>query len=273
MVARPLVAALGACLVGLLTSIACGEEGSGRKKILFFSPSCGYRHSTVTRPLSGELSHSEKIIKELGAKAGYEVAVSQDVNDLKSDDDFKRFDAIIFYTTMNPEINRDAFLKWFRSGKALIGVHCGTDTFWRDVELQGGGVSKGWPEFTRIIGAAFKTHGPNHVPVTIRVEDKSSPATRHLEPEWTIADEIYQFRDESFDKSRIHPLLSIDTEKTDLKPQKMEKGKYYAVSWTREEGKGRVFYTSLGHREDVWTNPTYQKHLMGGIAWALGVEK
>jgi type 1 glutamine amidotransferase len=50
----------------------------------------------------------------------------------------------------------------------------------------------------------------------------------------------------------------------------LKKGEFAPVSWTNTEGKGRVFYTSLGHREDVWTNPVYQQHLLGGIAWALG---
>ncbi len=42
------------------------------------------------------------------------------------------------------------------------------------------------------------------------------------------------------------------------------------MAWCRPYGKGKVFYTSLGHRADVWTNPVYQKHLLGGIRWALG---
>jgi hypothetical protein len=89
-----------------------------------------------------------------------------------------------------------------------------------------------------------------------------------LGAEWQLKDEIYQFND--FDRDNVHMLMSIDTDKTDLKPQKMEPGKYYPVSWTRTEGKGRIFYTSLGHRLDVWENPLYQQHLLGGIAWALG---
>ena len=59
----------------------------------------------------------------------------------------------------------------------------------------------------------------------------------------------------------------------DVRNLKVKKGEDAPVAWTRTEGRGKVFYTSLGHREDVWTNPVWQKHLLGGIAWALGQEK
>ena len=43
----------------------------------------------------------------------------------------------------------------------------------------------------------------------------------------------------------------------------------YPATWARMYGQGRVFYTSMGHREDVWTNPMFQDILFGGIAWAV----
>ena len=49
--------------------------------------------------------------------------------------------------------------------------------------------------------------------------------------------------------------------------------KDYAVAWVRSEGKGRVFYTSLGHEQAVWRDPRYQEHLLGGIRWALGLAR
>ena len=41
----------------------------------------------------------------------------------------------------------------------------------------------------------------------------------------------------------------------------------YPTTWAREEGKGRIFYTAMGHREDIWTNPTFQNILVGAIRW------
>ena len=67
--------------------------------------------------------------------------------------------------------------------------------------------------------------------------------------------------------------MSLDTAKTDMSKDKLEYGKDgdYPVAWCHYYGDGRCFYTSLGHREDVWANPVFQKHLLGGIKWALGL--
>src|SRR5262249_48003851 len=47
----------------------------------------------------------------------------------------------------------------------------------------------------------------------------------------------------------------------------------FPTTWARREGQGRVWYTAMGHREDVWTNPLFQQILTGGIQWALGEAK
>jgi type 1 glutamine amidotransferase len=89
---------------------------------------------------------------------------------------------------------------------------------------------------------------------------------------WRIADEIYHFREGTFSRDRVHVLLSIDPSAMDEAARahhRVEKGKDYPLAWTNAEGKGRIFYTALGHGENVWTNSTFQQHLMGGIAWAL----
>jgi type 1 glutamine amidotransferase len=211
--------------------------------------------------MTGELSHAEKIFKEFATKAGFEVSVSQDFNDLKGEKEYQRFDAIVFYTSGNPPLHRDGLLKYVREGGALIGIHAATDSY------------KDWPEYVKMMGAAFKTHGHrNDVPVVIQNEDPAHPTTKMLGDTWTIADEIYQFTDESFSRDNVHMLLSIKKAAMSdaaLKNHKLEKGKYYPVAWTNTEGKGRIFYTSLGHREDVWTNAKYQQHVIAGLKWAM----
>ena len=67
--------------------------------------------------------------------------------------------------------------------------------------------------------------------------------------------------------------MSVDTERSDLSRQSMEKGSDYALAWCQNFGEGRSFYTALGHRDDVWENPVYQQHLLGGILWALGLKE
>jgi len=252
-------------LAMVAAALTCfGEDVStdkkvAKKRVLFFTQSDEFRHGVVARPLTGDLSHAEKIFKKIATEAGYEVSLSQDFHDLNRKGHFKDYDAIVTYTSGNPKIDVKALMEWVRAGGSFVGIHPATDSF------------KNNPAYVKFIGGAFKTHGKGNKEVTIKVEDQNHPVTKMLGSEWKIVDEIYHF--DGFDRDNVHMLLSIDTEKTNLRPQNMETGKYYPVAWTRTEGKGRVFYTSLGHRPDVWTNPTYQKHLLAGLAWTLGCDE
>ncbi len=260
-----LMVGVAACVGGSL--LCLGDAKSGKKKVLFYSQSFGYRHSVVTRPLTGELSHAEKIFKEIATKAGYEVFLSQDFHDLDGDQ-YKQYDAIVFYTSGNPLINRENMLKWVRDGGAFIGIHAATDSFRSDTPY-----AKAWPEYVKLIGAAFRGHKQQRV-ATLKVEVPDHPATRMLSDGWKLQEEYYLFS--NFSRDNVRVLISADTAKTpkaDLEAMGMEPGGDYAMAWTKTEGKGRVFYTALGHREDIWTNPKYQQHLLGGIAWALGDAK
>ncbi len=215
----------------------------------------------------------EKILKEMGEKSGVFEAVciegykqdpkSADLSIITADY-LKQFDAIVFFTQGDPPLTdaqKKAILDFVKGGKGTVHIHCGTDSFYK------------WPEYGELLsGAYFKTHHPNDKKLTLKVEDPNHPATKMLGGSWTLADEFYQYRPESFSRDRVHVLLSVDTDKSDLAPQQMEKGGDYPLSWCRMVEKGRSFTTALGHRDDVWTDPTYQAHLLGGIKWVLGLE-
>ena len=143
-----------------------------------------------------------------------------------------------------------AFLAWIAKGHAFLGMHSATDTF------------HGYRPFIAMLGGEFDYH-KQQVKVEPKVEDPKHPATRHLGPGLAVLDEIYIMK--SFDKARVHVLLSVDKH-----PNTGEPG-YFPLAWTRQEGKGRVFYTAFGHRDDVIEAEWYKKHLLGGIRWALGV--
>ena len=128
-----------------------------------------------------------------------------------------------------------------------------------------------------MLGGEFSRHGPQ-VPVKILNMVPWHPSTRMLGPTWDIAqEEIYQFK--NYDPAKVEDLLVLDKH-----PETGAAGNF-PVSWCRPFGQGRVFYTSLGHREDIWdTDPNipsrinsaeisraYQAHLLGGIQWALGI--
>ena len=167
--------------------------------------------------------------------------------------DLASTDAIIFAnTTGDLPLDRDAFLAWLKSGKAFIGMHSASDTF------------HGWPAFIEMLGGEFRTHGAQ-VGVECRNCDRDHPATAALGATWPIKiEEIYLFK--NYDPAKVHELLTMDKHPNEKTPG------HFPVSWCKEYGKGRVFYTSLGHREDMWASEAYQKHILGGILWALGLK-
>jgi len=186
-----------------------------------------------------------------------------------SPDSLKNYDAVIFANTTGdlPIPDRDGFLNWIKAGGAFVGMHSCSDTY------------HGWPAFIEMLGGEFRGHGAQ-VGVECMNLDRLHPATQKLGRSWVIPlEEIYLFK--NYDSAKVHDLLSLDKHPNDKTPG------HYPVSWSKDYGQGRVFYTSLGHREDIWdADPTlkdrrnpvevsqaFQSHILGGIKWALGLEQ
>ncbi len=241
------------CLLSILSlplsSVA--QKTKARPKILYLTHSAGFKHDV--------LPFSEGVLQRLGEQSGaFESTATLDCS-LINANYLKNFDGLVFYTTGELPFSveqKEAFLDFIKSGKGFIGIHSATDTFYQ------------WPEYGKIIGGYFDHH-PWHQDVVIKVEDSAHASVKHLAPSFKIQDEIYQFK--NFSKDQVHVLLSLDNSSVDLnKPTVRRADKYFANAWTNTFGKGRVFYTALGHREDVWSDPRFQKHLINGIRWALG---
>jgi type 1 glutamine amidotransferase len=135
-------------------------------------------------------------------------------------------------------------------------MHSASDTFHGKNEVD---------PFIALLGGEFSGHGPQ-VGVECLVTDRTHPSTKHLGESYCIQEEeIYLFK--NYDRRRVRDLLILDKH-----PNKKKERGHFPVSWCRQAGQGKIFYTSLGHREDVWENERYQKHILGGIKWALGLE-
>ncbi len=174
----------------------------------------------------------------------------------------KNYDGVIFANTTGdlPLPDKQGFIDWVNKGHAFMGMHSATDTF------------HGFRPFIDMIGGEFKTHGPQ-VEVDCLNQDPAHSACKHLPAKWTVFDEIYIMK--SFERAQVHGLLGLDKHPNDKSPGD------YPIAWCKEFGKGRVFYTSLGHREDMWdpaeknrkNSPEiakqYQQHILNGILWAL----
>ena len=219
-------------------------------KVLYLTHSAGFKHAVL--PLS------EQILKQIGERSGaFEVTATQDCA-LLSRERLKQYEAVVFYTTGElpmSEEQKAAFLDFIKGGKGFVGIHSATDTFYK------------WPEYGEMIGGYFDNH-PWHQEVTIKVEDPKHPATRHFGTSFKLTDEIYQFKD--FSRARVKVLLSLDTESVDLnRPGVRRADRDFALAWWRNYGRGRVFYTALGHRAEVWQDARYQQHLLEALRWVM----
>lgn len=253
---RQLVLALtaGALTAGgvSLTHTACAQN-KARKRILVVSHAAGFKHDSretaaaVVRFL-GAQTHQWDVVGE--ATDGAQLSEWVTADKLKGVD-------LVFFANTTGDLGlssdaKKAFYSWINEGGAYAGVHSAGDTYHGDAD------------YLNLVRGEFETHGPQ-VKVTVRNQDPAHPATKDIPATFEIYDEIYLYKNWSRDK--VHVLLSMD-----VHPNKPEMKGDYPVAWTNRVGKGRMFYTSLGHREDVYLNPIYLKHLIGGLRWALGLE-
>ena len=181
-------------------------------------------------------------------------------------DKIKDYDGFVFANTTGDLLfpDRDGFIKLIENGKAFIAMHSGSDTY------------HPFRGYVDMLGGEFQTHKAQ-VEVQPVVHSPLHPAAKPVPSGWKVFDEIYIIK--SFDKATVHGLLGLNAHPNDGTPG------YYPISWCKEFGKGRVYYNSLGHREDVWdptwregskdrkNSPeiahTYQEMILGGIKWAL----
>lgn len=151
---------------------------------------------------------------------------------------------------------RATILERVRGGAlAVLAVHAATDSCY------------GWDEYGQLVGARFDGH-PWTQTFELEVVDRDHPATRHLQQTWTWTDEVYLFRDLRPDAS---VLLRVADGQLDMTvPGAKQPPWGFPLSWCFEEGKGRVFSSTLGHFPSAWESPPYLTYLQGGLAWALG---
>jgi type 1 glutamine amidotransferase len=204
----------------------------------------------------------ETTFMDLAKKTGmFEVDCSQNSRVEITGENLKKYDAVFFYTTGElplTEAQKSDLLAFVRKdGKGFGGSHCATDTLYQ------------WKEYGDLIGAYFDGH-PWTQKIKVIVEDPKHAATKHLGESFYIDDEIYQFRG-PFSREKLHVLLKLDMDS--VKNQGKRADKDNAIAWTHQYGKGRVFYTALGHRPEVWNDPRFQQHVIGGLRDMFGLEK
>ena len=284
-----------------LTGRLCAQGVAGpARKVLFFTKSAGFQHSVITRTSADKLSFAEQLLTDWGKDNGFEVTCSKD-GTLFTPENLKQYDVIAFCTTGDltqdsdkygtkpgrngkrvpdkskllyrepgmGEAGKAAFLEAIHQGKGFVGFHCATDTFHskghvrgqanllRDIDAQG---ADDFDPYVKMIGGEFVVHG-----------QQQKALLKTIDPKWPAAgafndgrfvEEWYSLKNFAGD---LHVILAQDC--TGMSGPMYQRGAF-PETWARLHGQGRVFYTSMGHREDVWQKPAFQALVLGALNWA-----
>jgi type 1 glutamine amidotransferase len=264
-------------LVAAAHSAARAADDAKPRQLLFYHRSAGFQHSVV-EVKDGQPCYAETVLRPLCEKHGWELTSTKD-GDIFTTENIAKFDAFLFYTTgdltaeesadgskpMSKE-GKEALLAAIEAGKGFVGFHCASDTFHspgpanenQDVDQR--------DPYIRMIGGEFITHGEQQT-TTMTVCDHDFPGAGPLGDGFDKHEEWYALKNFG---DNLHVILVNETR--DMRNDAYQRPPYPAT-WVRMHGDGRVFYTSMGHREDVWTSPEFESIVVGGITWALGDAK
>lgn len=270
---RDLLRQAGAALaIGAFPTLLRADD-KPKKKLLVYTRSQTFEHSVV-RPAKGKKqSLVDEVMTSLGARHGFDVTCTKDGR-IFLPETLKQFDAFFFETTgdltreggdkqppMPPE-GKKAFLEAIKAGKGFIGAHCASDTFHSPGHFNGDFKTQATLDpYIEMLGGEFIRHGAQQK-AWMRVVDKSFPGLKGVN-DFEMMEEWYSLKHFAPD---IHVLLVQDT--NGMKGLDYERPNFPAT-WIRKHGQGNVFYTSMGHREDVWESAVFQRVLTAGIAWAF----
>jgi len=252
--------------------LACAEAADKpKRRLLFFTKCSGFIHPVVKRT-DDQLAFAEKVLTEFCTPQGYEVVCSKD-GSLFTPEYLAKFDAYLFYTSgdltqpgtdkqppMTPE-GKTAFLDAIAGGKGYIGFHSANDSFHSPGDRNKN--SETLDPYIAMVGGEFIVHGAQQKAKMICCDPKF-PGMAEVGEGFEWLEEWYALKNFAKD---LHVILAQDT--STMKDWCYQRPPFPAT-WARRHGKGRVYYTSLGHREDIWTNPLFQKIVLGAIAWACG---
>ena len=234
------------------------------KHILVVGQTKGWEHDSVTDGMAAiyNMGH-ESGLWEAMLRTDTELITKKDLGG-RNTKNLNYFDAIVFVSTTG-ELDLDdgqkadmmSFIK--DDGKGFVGVHAALDTSYK------------WPEYGEMIGGWFDQHPWMTFNAPIINEDPRFPAVRHFPHAFVKYDEIYQPKEWS--REKVNVLLSLDPSKLNYanNPRIHRTDHDFAVAWSKMHGKGRVFYSTLGHTQESWSDPDIRKMYFEAIRWVLGM--
>jgi cytochrome c len=226
---------------------SCANKRSGKPRVLIFSKTTGFRHSSIP--------NGKAAIQKLGEQNGFDVDTTENA-DLINEDSLKKYSAVIFLHTTGDLLNnvQEAdFERYIQAGGGYVGIHAAADAEYD------------WGWYGRLVGGYFLSH-PKIQEAKFIVNDQTHISTKHLPKEWKRTDELYNYKKLNKD---VHVLITIDEKSY----EGGKNGDNHPMAWYHDYDGGRAFYTEMGHTEESWTEDNYLKHVLGGIKYAIGDNK
>lgn len=217
-------------------------------RVLVFSKTGGFRHASIK---DGKIA-----LLKMGAENNFAVDTTEDAA-VFTPDNLKQYQAVVFLSTTGNDIlspeQKQAFQQYIRSGGGFVGVHAASDTEYN------------WEWYGKMVGAYFLSH-PKTQEAKIQVLDRKHISTKHLPAIWQRTDEWYNFKNMNPD---VKVLMNLD----ETSYEGGKNGKNHPVAWYHAYDGGRAFYTELGHTPESYSEPMFLQHVLGGIKYAMGVNK
>jgi type 1 glutamine amidotransferase len=217
-----------------------------RGAVLVFSATAGYRHASIGAGAAA--------LAELAATQGLSSRHTEDPDDLRPDA-LAGCAAVVFLSPTGEVLHdraRAALRGYVTGGGGFLGVHAAACAEYD------------WPYYGTLLGARFAGHPPLQ-PADVLVHDRGHPATAHLPARWRWTDEWYDFRAGPAGRA-VRVLASVDEDSYDGD----RTGAGHPLVWCHRAGRGRVFYTALGHLPSAYADPDFRRHLGEALAWCAG---
>jgi type 1 glutamine amidotransferase len=227
--------------------LAAGVAASGPAqaapltKVLVFSKTAGFRHSSIPNGIAA--------VQQLGAANGFSVTATEDAAQFTTAN-LAQYQAVVFLSTTGDVLDasqQTAFQSYVEGGGGWVGVHAAADTEYD------------WPWYGTLLGGAWFSSHPAIQQANVRIQDPANPSVSHLPATWTRTDEWYNYRADP--RANVHVIATLD--ESSYSGGTM--GTDHPITWCRQVGNGRAWYTGLGHTEESYADSNYTRMLLGGI--------
>ena len=223
-----------------INCLNCSDKSSF--SVLVISETKGWVHDSIESGID--------LIENIGDKNNFNVYHSDNSKVITSEN-LIEFNSIIFLNTTGDILSKNeqnVMEQFIKSGKGYVGVHSASDTEYE------------WQWYGDLVGAYFRNHS-DVVDGKIFTVDNTHKITEHLNPEWNINDEWYNF---DYISDNINVLLKLD----ETSYEGGEHPDYHPITWYQEYDGGRSFYTALGHAKEVFKDERFIELLEKGILYA-----